>query len=268
MFRPVAIISIALCALGCATTLVRGTPKNAEDQYTQAMEDLKDGLYPEAVTGFTDLKTKYPYSKLAALADLRIADTNYERGKFVEAIDGYRAFLKYHPSHEEAAYAMFRIGEAYAEQIPSDWWFLPPSSEKDQGNTRLAISAYRDFLARYGDSKHAADGRKRLDECRAKLAEHELYVASFYFKRGRFAAAAARADGLVRDYPGLGLDRDALLISMRAHAKTGANEPAAAAAARLQKDFPNTSEAREAADFMQPRSANNTPPPPAAADGT
>ena len=38
---------------------------------------------------------------------------------------------------------MYRIGESYFEQIPSDWWFLPPSAEKDQASTRLAISAYR-----------------------------------------------------------------------------------------------------------------------------
>ena len=82
---------------GCATTLLRGTPKNAQDTYEVAMEDLQDGLFPEAISGFTELKTKYPYSKYAALADLRIADTHFERAKYVEAIDAYRAFLKFHP---------------------------------------------------------------------------------------------------------------------------------------------------------------------------
>ena len=48
---------------------------------------------------------------------------------------------------------MLQIGEAYHEQIPEDWFFLPPSSEKDQGNTRLAITAYRDMLSRYPESK-------------------------------------------------------------------------------------------------------------------
>lgn len=257
MLRIFITAGLTLTLVGCATTLIRGTPKTAEDQYAQAMEDLASSLYPEATQGFTDLKTKFPYSKFAALADLRIADTNFERGKFVEAVDGYRAFLKLHPNHEEAPYAMFKIGEAYFEQIPGDWWFLPPSAEKDQGNTRLAISAYRDFLGRYPASKHADDGKRRLDDCRRKLADHEMYVAQFYMKHERWAAAAGRAEGLVRDYPNLGLDAAALWLA--AEARFLANEPEAArtSAERLQKDFPSTSEAARAAELLQKLAANH-----------
>ena len=258
---------LVLGAVSCASTLVRGTPKTAEDQYRQALEDLQSGLYPEATQGFTDLKTKYPYSKFASLADLRIADTNFERGKFIEAVDGYRAFLKLHPNHEEAAYAMFRIGEAYFQQIPSDWWFLPPSNEKDQGNTRLAIAAYRDFLSRFTDSKYGTDGKRRLNECRRKLADHEIYVAEFYMRHEHWASAAGRAEGLVRDYPNLGLDAAALWLAARA--RYLANEPDAArsAALRLEKDFPNTSEAADAATLLQNLTANDTPDAPTAPGG-
>ena len=245
--------------MGCATTLVRGTPKNAEDQYRQALEDLGSGLYPEATQGFTDLKTKYPYSKFAALADLRIADTNFERGKFVEAVDGYRAFLKLHPNHEEAPYAMFKIGEAYFEQIPTDWWFLPPASEKDQGNTRLAISAYRDFLGRYPVSKNATDGKRRLNECRRKLADHEMYVARFYMKHEHWAAAAGRAEGIVRDYASLGLDAEALWIAAEGRFRAHDAPAARTSAERLQKDFPNTSEAAAAAALLEKLGTNHAP---------
>jgi outer membrane protein assembly factor BamD len=250
---------LALLVSGCATTLVRGTPKNAEDQYRQALEDLSSGMYPEATQGFTDLKAKYPYSKFASLADLRIADTNFERGKFVEAVDGYRAFLKLHPNHEEAPYSMFRIGEAYYEQIPSDWWFLPPSAEKDQGNTRLAISAFRDFLGRYPTSKNGTDGKRRLNECRRKLADHEMYVARFYMRHEHWVAAAGRAEGIVRDYPSLGLDAEALWISADAHFRADERTAAKASAERLQKDFPGTREAAAASDLLQKLVTNPAP---------
>ncbi|MBI3180449.1 MAG: outer membrane protein assembly factor BamD [Deltaproteobacteria bacterium] len=228
-------------AAGCASSLLRGTPNNVEETYNNAMQDLKDGYYPEAISGFTDVKTKYPYTKYAALADLRIADTHFERGKFLEAIDAYRSFLKMHPNHAELPYAMLRIGEAYYEQIPSDWWLLPPSHEKDQGNTRAAIAAYRDLLARYPASKEAESARGRLDDCRRRLADHEMYVARFYFKRERYKAAAERAEGLVRDYPSLGFDEEALWLMAQSRFELGEVEPARAAATRLAKDFPNGS---------------------------
>jgi outer membrane protein assembly factor BamD len=294
--------------MACATTLLRGAPTNAEETYAVAMQDMDDGLYPEAISGFTDLKTKYPYSKLAALADLRIADTHFARGKFVEAIDAYRAFLKFHPNHAEAAYAMFRIAEANFEQIPEDWWFLPPSAEKDQASTRLAISAYRDLLSRYpnlaqNDKGRArleqcktlveqaqkaaspppatpaleacrvelmqqelvAQGAARMDECRRKLADHELYVARFYFKRERYQAAAARADGLLRDYPGLGLDAEALWLSARAYLALNDAVAARSALERLTRDFAGTSQAEDAAALLPALPALPAPAPSSAA---
>ena len=296
------LISIWLLSAACATTVLRGATKTAQTTYEVAMEDLDDGLYPEAISGFTELKTKYPYSKYAALADLRIADTNFQRGKYIEAVDAYRAFLKYHPSHDEATYAMFRIGESYFEQIPDDWWFLPPSAEKDQASTRLAISAYRDLLARYpsledtdagaGELKRCREllpkfgeevedpipeaeltdsqracvpllkkqdlidkGTKQMDACRRKLADHELYVAKFYMKRDKFLAAAARADALLRNYSGLGLDAVALEISARSHAALGNATEARVALEKLIEQFPDTREAADAADLLPEISA-------------
>ncbi len=236
---------------GCASTLLRGAPNNVEEMYNNAVQDLKDGYYPEAITGFTDVKTKHPYTKYAALADLRIADTHFERGKFLEAIDAYRSFLKMHPNHVDLAYAMLRIGEAFYEQIPSDWWLLPPSYEKDQGNTRAAIAAYRDLLARYSTSKEAETARGRLDDCRRRLADHELYVARFYFKRERYKAAAERAEGLVREYPSLGFDEDALWLTAQARFELGEKEPARAALTRLTKDFPNGSHSAAARQMLE-----------------
>ena len=136
MIRLAAVLLLAQSS-ACASSTTAATPEqtpapdaesSVESMYKQAQEDLADSLYPEALKGFGDVKTKFPYSKYAALADLRSADTQFQRAKFSEAIDGYRNFLKYHPNHAEGPYAMLQIGESYFEQIPDDWFFLPPSA--------------------------------------------------------------------------------------------------------------------------------------------
>lgn len=242
---------LALTAIGCATTAARGQGETPEQLYQQALDDLDSGLHPEALEGFANIKTKYPYSKYAALADLRTADTHFERGKYLEAIDAYRSFIKFHPNHDEAPYAMFRIGEAYVEQMPSEWWFLPPAEEKDQGSTRLAISAFRDMLMRYPSSEHAAIAREQLEHCRHKLALHELYVARFYFDRERWVAAAARAEGLLRDYAGLGLDAQALWFAGRSRFLSKDYAAAAAALQKLRDSFPEDGKTKEAAAMLE-----------------
>lgn len=240
---------MATCA--CAGSVFRAAPETAEDLYAHAIEDLEDDLYPEALEGFSNIKSKFPYSKFVALADLGIADVSFERRAFIEAVDGYRNFLKYHPTHKKASYAMYRIAAAYREQLPDDFWFLPPSAEKDQASTRLAISAYKDMIARFPDTPEVKAARKELSECRRRLADHELYVAEFYFSRKRWKAAAARAEGLAQEFRGLGLDQRALLIAAESRLELKEWEQATQSAARLQNEFPETTEARRARRILE-----------------
>ena len=226
-------------------------PNEVEKLYQAGMSDLADGLYPEAIKIFGDIKTKFPYSEFAALADLRTADANFKREKHLEAIDAYRMFLKYHPHHPEAAYASFQIAESYWEQIPSDWWFLPPSAEKDQQSTDLAISAYNDVVALYPKSEFAQKSTARITEARRKLANHEIYVARFYFKRENYRAAVNRAEGLLHDYASVGLDPPALLILAKSKLKLRDVEGAREALTRLAGEFPTTDEAGQARKLLE-----------------
>lgn len=243
---------LAAMMLACsATSRVRGRSTSAEQLYDASMEDMESGLYPEALRGFAEVKNKYPYSQYVALADLRVADTHFRRGRYGDSIDAYRNFLKYHPAHDQAPYAMLQIGEAYWEQTPSDWFFLPPAAEKDQASTRLAITAYRDMLARFGDAEVAEKARDRLRTARARLAEHELYVAQFYFKRDRYRASAARAEGLLESYAGLGYDLNALWIAAQSRIRLGEPSAARTALERLKTDYPNTAEGRAAVGLLE-----------------
>lgn len=239
------------CTVDCAHALNRGHAQTPDALYEAAVDDLESGLYPEALKQLAEIKAKFPYSRFAALADLRTADTHFKRNKYQEAIDAYRNFLKFHPNHDEAAYAMFRIGEAYHEQIPGDWWFMPPAAEKDQASTRMAISAYQDMLARFDKDPMAATAVERLNACRRKLADHEIYVARFYFTRARYTAAALRAEGLLHDYPGLGLDKDALWLAGKSRFEQGDPVAAAVALRRLSTEFAETQEGRDAAALLE-----------------
>jgi outer membrane protein assembly factor BamD len=212
----------------------------AEGLYAQGRDQQRGGLYQEPLKTFGDVKAQYPYSRFAALAELRIADVHLEHNHHLEAIDAYRNFLRFHPTHTDAPYALSRVGEAYFAQIPRDWWFLPPSAEKEQDNIRQAITAYQDMLARYDAGELAEVARGHLAACRRKLAEHELYVARFYSRRHRHKAARLRAEALLADFDGLGLDAEALWIAAQACLGTGDTAAAQTHLRRLSDDFGDT----------------------------
>lgn len=244
--------SVLLTLAACAATPRRGPlPGTAEALYVQGVEDGANGLYQEAGKTFDGLKTRFPYSRYAALAELRHADLHLQHDHHHEAIEGYRSFLQYHPTHIDVPLAALHIGEAYQAQIGRDWWFLPPTAEKDQANIRQAIAAYDDMLARYNDGGRLAElAQTHRNECRRRLAEHELYTARFYFKQAHYRAAAQRAEMLLHDFGDLGIDAEALLLMGHARLHLGETAQARAPLERLRADFPDSQEGQEAVRLL------------------
>jgi outer membrane protein assembly factor BamD len=198
-------LAAVLAACGGKYTTLTGElkyGKSAEENYQAGVDELKDDHFPESVKFFEHVKTKYPFSRYAALAELRLADLKFKQERYPEAAEDYQKFGQLHPTHEEVDYAAFRVGLSRFKDAPSDFWMFPPSYEKDQRAVGLAASSFKDFLAKYPDSKYAPEARKLHAQVQGRLASHEWYVAEFYFKRAHWAGAAARLEGLVKDYPG------------------------------------------------------------------
>ncbi len=222
---------------------------DAKADYELGQEALKSGRHLDAIKYFEHVRSKYPYSTLAADADLAIGDTDFDREKYLEAIEDYRNFLKLHPNHPKADYAQFRIALSHYKDIPSDFIIFPRSTEKDQAAVRDARTSYEEFLKLYPDSSYAPEAKTQLADVKKRLAEHEFYVADFYFRRHHFQAAISRLNVLLERYPGSPLEGEALLKLGEAYAKLGEKEKAREALQRLIKELPNDSH-RSAAERL------------------
>ncbi len=203
----------------CASTGAAGggKPKGPEDDFKKGEDEQKSKNWLEAQKLFENIKTRYPFSRYAALSELRIADLKYEQDRLVEAADAYQQFVKLHPTHDQVDYAAYRIGLCRWKNSPSEFFLFPASFEKDQIEVRAAVKAYEEFLKAHPDSKYAADARKDLAEARDRLAEHEWYVARFYLKRGHWPGVAIRLESLIKDYPGTSHEPEALLMLANAY---------------------------------------------------
>jgi outer membrane protein assembly factor BamD len=231
-----------------------GEPSYAEDakkDYDAGQEARSSGRFLDAQKYFEHVRFKFPYSSYAALADLAMADTNFDREKYIEAVEGYRSFLKMHPSHEQADYAAFRIALSHYKDIPSDFFLFPPSTQKDQTSIREAQTDLVSFLKDWPDSTHAPEAKKLLAEVRHRLAEHELSVADFYLHRDRWNAAAGRLEHVLAEYPGSDVEGEVLLKLGRSYLKMGEVEKGRAALERLVHDHPDDSHRGEAERLLK-----------------
>ena len=83
------------------------------------MEEFNAHNWIQAQTLLREVKRKYSYSKYARLAELRIADADFEQEKFPEAIHEYKDFIHAHRSDaDDVAYAAIKIAEATFAEIP------------------------------------------------------------------------------------------------------------------------------------------------------
>lgn len=179
---------------------------DAEENLKRGDDSLESKNFVEAQKYFDYVKSKYPYLEAATTAELRLGDVDFEREKYIEARDRYVSFIKLHPTHPKLDYAAYRAALTHYKDMPSDFFILPPSSEKDQGEVRAASVAMADFIRTYPQSEYVAAAQKALDEVRRRLAEHELYVAGFYKRREKWQAVVSRLNVVARDFGGLGYE--------------------------------------------------------------
>jgi outer membrane protein assembly factor BamD len=245
--KPLWVILGVVCSTSCASF---GTFSGQEGEVqfaADADENMNKGNaamegknFAEAASYFEFVRTKYPFLELAKTAELRLADADYERDRFIEARDRYQNFVRLHPTHPKLDYAAFRAALTHYKEIPSDFFLLPPASEKDQVEVRNALSAMTEFLRSHPGSEYAAGAKKVSDEVKLRLAEHELYVADFYSNpdRSRWPAVIARLEGVVKNYSGIGLDEQVAFSLYDAHLKMKEPQRARAALERYAAQFP------------------------------
>jgi outer membrane protein assembly factor BamD len=158
--------------------------ESAEELASKGMEDFQDEDYDDALETFTTLKERYPYSRYAILAELKVADAHFHRQEYPEAITAYEDFARLHPKNEVIPYVLYQIGACHFQQLAS--------LDRDQSATRQAILAFDRLIKAHPNSAYATRAKESIKICRHLLAEHEMYVGRFYYKSKHYKAALGR----------------------------------------------------------------------------
>uniref|UniRef100_A0A832GNJ1 Outer membrane protein assembly factor BamD n=1 Tax=Caldimicrobium thiodismutans TaxID=1653476 RepID=A0A832GNJ1_9BACT len=150
------------------------------------------GQYDLAYQYFEEIKNKYPGTPEAVFAELRLADTKFWAGEYLEAITLYEEFEKFYPNNEAIPYVIFQIGTCYYK--------LRQSVDRDPSFAKKAIETYQRLLQNFPQSPYTYEAEKRIKELRELLASHELYVATFYYKIKYYRGAYKRLLYLLENY--------------------------------------------------------------------
>ena len=209
--------SILLAALALVITTACSSPPPAfedvppaEELYEEALDILEGQNWlifraTDYVRGIEKLQSiidNYPYSDIAVLAELKIADAYFDDRRYDEALSYYRDFADLHPQHERVPYTIFHSALCRERQMHA--------ANRDQTATRDALLHLDRLLAKYPHSPEAREAEIMWRDLRTHLAENVAEIAEFYLKREEYESAAERYRSLLNEYPGLGLDAEAL----------------------------------------------------------
>lgn len=198
MTRILGCLLLGALSSGLITVLSGCSGKTVDESdpallYKDAEEEVSSEHYQIAVDKFKTIRNKFPYSKYALDAQLRIADVYFLQESYTEAAAAYETFRDLHPKNEKIEYALFRIGKSYYKDIPDP-------IARDMSTAQKAVDAYREFLKRFPTAKESEEAKKDLADCRNQLAQKELYIADFYFKRQFYSSAKARYQKIIEQY--------------------------------------------------------------------
>lgn len=232
----VAILGISMTLSACASKdnvddlALNDTPP--EVLYNEGLALRAEGKMSAAGKKFAELDKLYPYSEYAKKSLVNMAYVYFSSGKYEEAISAAKRFLTLYPGNEDAAYALYIVGQSYLRQMPD--------VSRDQQATQKALGAFNELLQRFPDSEYAADARKSVLTTQDQLAGKEMEVGRFYQQKRNFIAAINRFKTVVLEYQTTRHVEEALFRLTEAYYALGVTNEAQTAAAVLGHNFPDS----------------------------
>ena len=215
---------------------------SVERLYSTGRESVQEGNYLRAIKMFENLESRFPYGPYAQQALLQLAYANYKLGEMAAAVSAADRFIKQYPNHQNVDYAYYLKGLAnFNEDFGFLTWIAAQDlSERDPKTLRDSYNAFRDLIAKFPESRYAADSRARMNFLVNALATGEVHVARYYYDRGAYVAAATRAQSAVLTYPTAPASEDALWLMVAAYDRLNLNDLRDDAKRVLEKNFPKS----------------------------
>jgi outer membrane protein assembly factor BamD len=239
MAQRIILASLLLATAGCGWLRPAPTPiLPPEELYSIGETQLEAKRWNEARDAFKKIVERHPTSSYAPRARFLMGEAYYREGEFDKAIVEFRTFLSFYPRHQIADLVQYRLAMAYYDQIKP--------IEQDQTIALKALDEFKTLVKEYPESRYAGDALAKIDICRGRQAQKELWVATYYFNQGNPGGARQRLELVLKEYPRTLVVPEALWLLAEVNFREGKDAAGRALLRRLADDYPYTDFGRRA----------------------
>jgi outer membrane protein assembly factor BamD len=229
---------------GCSFLKAQPVPILPPEELYQAGEnEFQRRRYEQARKQFKSIVERHPNSSYAARARFLIGESYYREGEFDKAIKDFETFLAFYPRHQIADLVQYRLALAFYDQLKP--------VEQDQGLTKKALEAFKKLVREYPESRYATDALGKIDVCIGRIAQKELWIATYYFNQGNPSGARQRLELVLKEYPRTLVVPETLWLLAEVDVHEGKNPEATEIWRRLSTEFGYTEWGRRATQRLQ-----------------
>ena len=237
----------AFLVAGCSSTPIDKTATMSPNKiYAEAKEEMAASQWERAVPLLEKLEARAAGTPLAQQAQLDKAYAQYKSAEPAQALATLERFMKLHPVSPALDYALYLKGMvSFNDDLGLFAKFTRQDlAERDQKASKESFEAFKELIDRFPDSRYSPDARQRMNYIVSSLAQYEVHVARYYYKRGAYLAAVNRAQLAVADYREVPAIEEALFIMYRSYDALGMVQLRDDARRVLEKNYPKS-------DFLQ-----------------
>lgn len=193
--------------------------KSPAQLMSEGMEKFERGRLEAATEMFQHLKDRYPYSRYAVQAELKMAEALYKRKLYDEAADAFLEFERLHPKNPNIPYVIYHRAMCYFNKAGT--------IDRDQSSTHEAKKEFERLVKKFPKNDYAYLARMKIRRCYVNLAQHELYVGHYYYRMKKYRAAMGRYLYVIENYPDVGQFQEALEYLSKCKEKLAEGQQAA-----------------------------------------
>jgi outer membrane protein assembly factor BamD len=252
MLRPLSLSGLILAAIlaaACGTSekIDPNSTKAVEALYAEGKDEMASGAYDRAVKIFERVEGRAAGTLLAQQASLDLAYAQHRSGDRAAALATLDRFIRLNPSSPALDYAYYLRGVVNFNDRLGVLSGLSRQdlSERDQQASRESYQSFRQLVEQFPQSRYATDARQRMDYIVNALAQYELHVSRYYYRRGAYVAAANRAQQVLTEFPQTPSTEEALFLLVTSYDQLGLETLRDDARRVLEKNFPDSRYLRE-----------------------
>src|SRR3990167_10788681 len=238
---------LAVMVVGCSSNKLHDSfsayrSQTASDLYHSSKQDLLKDHPNRAVKKLEALNALYPFGAYAEDGLINLVYAYYENDDADAALAAADRYLRLYPRGNYSDYAYYMKGIIAFKQGFS--WIqrrvgVNPAP-RDLTNLKSAYLSFNELVTGFPTSHYVPDAIARMRYIRNLFAEKEIGIATFYYDKKAYVAAANRASDVVVHYNRSPWVIPALTIMVKSYRKLGMTEMADNTLKIFQASYPNS----------------------------